>query len=273
MTSPLKWVGGKRWLGERLRALYAPHQHRRFADVFVGGGSAVLGVAPEHALLCDANPHLINFWEQLRDPAPFALEMRNDEALYYAYRTCFNELGQSSARWSRTAAELFYFLNRSCFNGVCRFNSRGIYNVPFGKYKTINYRRDFSEYVSNLSRWAVTHCHFEYAPVDEKDFVYIDPPYDGDKNAFVDYSAGGFDWDMQVRLATKFAAHSGPVVASNAGTDRILALYRSLGYAVETLPAPRSVAASGDRTPVMEMLATRNIAPGGREGTNSSAPR
>jgi DNA adenine methylase len=262
MKSPLKYLGAKAWLVERLRVLYAPHRGRRFVDLCVGGGSAVLGVEPECALLCDVNPHLVNFWEQLRDPQLFELEMRCEEALYYAYRGCFNKLGRTSARWTRTAAELFWYLNKTGFRGVCRFNEAGEFNVPFGHYKKIEYRRDFSEYAPMLGRWDAKHCSFERAPLERDDFVFFDPPYDG---TFVDYSVGGFDWAKQVCGAELLAAHHGPVVATNAATDRILALYKGLGFAVETLSAPRSVSVSGDRAPAMEMLATRNITPGGKE--------
>lgn len=256
MKSPLRWVGGKSWLVERLNALYQRHRHRRFADIFVGGGSAVLGVEPVCALLCDKNPHLINFWQQLRNPTPFLLDMRNEEELFYAYRKCFNDLARTQARWTRTAAELFLYLNKTCFNGVCRFNKMGIFNVPFGKRKTVEFPRALPEYAEPLQRWEIFHFAFDAAPIYPEDFVFADPPYDG---TFVDYSTGGFAWEDQVRLAKKLLAHPGPVVASNAATDRILELYRGFGFDVETLPAPRSVSANGDRQDAMEMLATRNI--------------
>lgn len=255
LTAPLKWAGGKRTLVPRLAALYAPHRHRRLVEPFVGGMNVALGLRPERALLCDKNPHLVNFYNRLRDPKPFALEMRHSEHLYYAYRTCFNELISGPAVVSSTAAELFYYLNRTCFNGLCRFNNDGKFNVPFGKYKTINYRHDFSDYAPVLARWELRCCVFDDAHPDSGDFVYLDPPYDG---TFTDYSEGGFSWEDQVRLAVKFAAHHGPVVASNAATERVLALYRDLGFRVDTLEVRRSIAANGDRNDALEMLATKN---------------
>lgn len=264
LSAPLKWAGGKRTLLPRLRELYAPYRDRCLVEPFVGGMNVVLGLRPEHALLADANVHLINFYHRLRDPQPFTLEMRNSEHLYYAYRKAFNEIitarseGGVGGLATATAAELFYYLNRTCFNGLCRFNDSGEFNVPFGKYKTINYRRDFSECAPYLRRWLIWWQTFDItlAQANTGDFIYADPPYDG---TFVDYSSGGFTWEQQVSLAKRLSWHKGPVVASNAATDRILELYKDLGFVVETIESKRSIAANGDRKNALEMLATKNL--------------
>ena len=88
--------------------------------------------------------------------------------------------------------------------------------------------------------------------------VYADPPYDVQ---FRSYSADGFDWDAQVRLATWLAAHPGPVAASNQATPRIVELYRDLGFELVLLDGPRMISRTGDRTPAQEILALRNLAP------------
>lgn len=257
LRAPLKWLGGKSWLVPRLRELYAPHRHRRLVELFVGGMNVALGLQPKHALLNDANKHLVNFYVRLRFGRPFTVAMENDEALYYKQREAFNALiDLPGGAYSPDAGELFYYLNRTCFNGVCRFNKSGKFNVPFGKYKTINYRRDFSEYVPVMRGWELRIGDFDQVNLDCDDFVFADPPYD---DTFVDYSQDGFAWADQVRLADKLARHAGPVVATNSSTDRILELHASRGFKVDKVPAPRSVAANGDRKQVEEMLATKNL--------------
>lgn len=258
LKSPLKWVGSKKWLVPRLRDLYAPHRHRCLVEPFVGGMNVSLALRPERALLCDANPHLVNFYRRLRDPRPFKIEMRSDEALYYAYRDCFNQLVRSGASMTGAAAELFYYLNKTGFNGVCRFNAAGEFNVPFGKRKSVEYRRDFAEYAAALRDWELGCVSFERVllRLGRDDFLYADPPYDG---TFVDYSAGGFDWEQQRALAEGLARHSGPVVASNSNSERVLDLYRDLGFDVRLVEAPRSVSCDGNRQPVLEMLAVKNL--------------
>lgn len=254
----LKWAGGKRWLLPVLRDLYAPHRHRRLVEPFVGAMSVALGLRPSTALLADVNPHLVNFYTRLiRSERPFALEMVNESEAYYACRTRFNALvSLPGGAWTDDAAELFYYLNRTCFNGLSRFNKSGGFNVPFGKYKKITYRTDFSEYAWPLRTWQIRCSDFVDLAIEPGDFVYIDPPYDG---TFDDYSAGGFSWEKQVLLAERFATHPGPIVASNQATERIIALYMRLGYEIAYLNAPRQIAASGNRDTAREILAVRNI--------------
>jgi DNA adenine methylase len=253
---PLKWAGGKRWQLRELEPLWAAHRHRRLVEPFCGGLAVVTGLRPKRALLNDINPHVINFYAWLKRGLPVSLAMKNDRAQYYRNRDRFNELLTAGDAKTAEAAGLFYYLNRTGYNGLCRFNSRGRFNVPFGRYVRIPYRRDFSEYRSLFAGWSFTNLDFERLAVAEDDFIYADPPYDV---PFRQYSKGGFDWDAQVRAAEWLAKHPGPVVLSNQATDRIIALYARLGYDVIRLKGPRMINCTGDRTPAWEVLATRNI--------------
>jgi DNA adenine methylase len=171
-------------------------------------------------------------------------------------RDRFNKLIYEGKSDSAEAAALFYYLNRTAFNGLCRFNSRGFFNVPFGRYKTIPYIHDFSEYAAALQNYELTDGDFTSLKLHPQDFVYADPPYDVE---FTSYSAGGFSWDDQKRLAHWLADHKGPVVASNQATVRILELYRSLRFTIQLLDAPRRISCDGNRDAAREMFATRNI--------------
>src|SRR5262249_28100694 len=148
--------------------------------------------------LNDSNPHLINFYEWLQRGLMVEIPMAYDSDLYYEHRNRFNSLIKSGLAESREAAELFYYLNRTCFNGLCRFNASGEFNVPFGRYKAISYTRDFREYQGALSGWVFATGDFEDIPTEPDDFIYADPPYDVE---FTSYSAGGFLWRDQERLA------------------------------------------------------------------------
>jgi DNA adenine methylase len=258
LPPPLKWAGGKRWQVPHLRPLWASHAHRRLVEPFCGGLAVTLGLNPERALLNDANPHLINFYRWLRKGLlAGGVPMENRETLYYEHRTHFNALLDAGKGGTRDAATLFYYLNRTGYNGLCRFNSRGEFNVPFGRYKTINYTRDFTAYRDVLAGWEFTSGDFEALALGRSDFVYADPPYDVE---FTAYSRGGFSWADQERTAEWLARHRGPVVLVNQATPRIEALYSRLGYRVDYLDAPRRISCTGDRTPAREVLATRNLA-------------
>src|SRR5262249_43812851 len=151
---------------------------------------------------------------------------------------------------------LFYYLNRTGFNGLCRFNRNGKFNVPFGRYERISYVTDFSAYQGPLSDWEFRSQDFEQLPIDREDFIYADPPYDVE---FTQYSKRAFGWDDQVRLAEWLLRHPGPVVLSNQATPRIVRLYRSLGFQLYYFLAPRRISCNGNRTAAREVLATRNL--------------
>lgn len=186
------------------------------------------------------------------------LPMENDETLFYAHRQRFNELLCNGGAESPEAAALFYYLNRTGFNGLCRFNSRGEFNVPFGEYKSIQYVRDFTPYQRQFANWEFISGDFESVPLADEDFVYADPPYDV---PFTQYSKEGFGWDEQVRAAEWLARYRGPVILSNQATNRIVALYEKLGFKLRFLDAPRRISCTGDRTPAREVLAFKNVSP------------
>ena len=256
LPPPLKWAGGKRWQVPHLKPLWAHHTHRRLVEPFCGGLAVMLGLAPRRALLNDANPHLINFYRWLQKRLTIDLPMENDEGLFYRHRDRFNALLSAGKEGTREAAGLFYFLNRTGFNGLCRFNRSGEFNVPFGRYTRIRYRRDFTPYREVFAEWRIANTDVEAVPLEDEDFVYADPPYDVD---FTQYAKDGFTWQDQERTARWLAKHTGPVVLVNQATTRIETLYRELGYAVDFLNAPRRISCTGDRTRAGEVLATRNL--------------
>ncbi len=256
LRPPLKWAGGKRWQVPHLQPLWRPHASKRLVEPFCGGLAVTLGLSPDRAVLNDVNPHVINFYRWLKRGLASDVPMENDERLFYRNRERFNALLRAGNEDSAESAGLFYYLNRTGFNGLCRFNRSGEFNVPFGQYKRISYTRDFSAYSDRFEHWSFTLCDFEAVSLAKGDFVYADPPYDVE---FTQYSQGGFPWDAQVRAAEWLAKHRGPVVLSNQATDRIVSLYRKLGYSLTLLDAPRRISCTGDRTPAKEVIATRNL--------------
>jgi DNA adenine methylase len=253
---PLKWAGGKRWLVPHLQAIWKKHQHRRLVEPLCGGLAVTLRLTPPKAALNDINMHVVNFYRWLKEGLTIESPMENDEKLYYSHREEFNRLIADGRAHTKKAAELFYYLNRTGYNGLCRFNKQGRFNVPFGKYAQINYRRDFLLYAEVFAEWEFTGGDFASVLLDPEDFVYADPPYDVE---FTHYAAQGFDWKDQIRLAEWLVRHPGPVVLSNQATKRILDLYQSFGFTLTILDAPRMINCTGDRTPAKEVLATKGI--------------
>lgn len=253
---PLKWAGGKRWLVPLLRRYWLYHQDRILVEPFVGGMSVALGLSPKSAVLNDVNKHLINFYRWVQKGLEISHTFENTREYYDSARTRFNQLIAENNYDSKEAAELFYYLNRTGFNGLCRFNRSGEFNVPFGKFKTINYMTDFSSITNVIANWEFMSQDFQEINIPSGSFIYADPPYD---STFTAYSKHPFKWAEQQRLAEWLGSLNAPVVASNQATTRVIDLYTELGFEVELLPAPRRISSTGDRTPAMEMLATLNI--------------
>lgn len=256
LRPPLKWAGGKRWLIPTLEKLWKKHSDRRLVEPFCGGLSVALGLQAEKALLNDVNFAVINFYQKIQQGLKLDISLDNDEDAYYRHRTEFNRLNLQGGE-DHKVAQLFYYLNRTGYNGLCRFNKSGGYNVPFGRYKKINYQTDFVKYQSVLSAWKFTNKDFSELDINQNDFIYADPPYDV---PFHQYAQRGFNWDDQVRLAEWLVRHKGPVVLSNQATDRIVALYKKLGFKLKYIDAPRRISCKANgRNAVKEVIATRGI--------------
>ena len=160
---PLKWAGGKRWQVPIVWKYWQTEQHRRLVEPFCGGLAVALGLMPTRALLNDVNPHLINFYAHLRRGFTADLPMSNSRTGTTPHRKEFNRLIAGGQAESKRAAELFYYLNRTGYNGLCRFNRSGLFNVPFGRHTIRDYRRDFSEYRERVCELGFHGCELRRA--------------------------------------------------------------------------------------------------------------
>ncbi|GAA6622843.1 DNA adenine methylase [Scytonema sp. NUACC26] len=260
MTTPtklkpaLKWAGGKSWLVDKMCDYWSHQPHKRLVEPFVGAGAIALGIKPESALLNDINPHLINFWKWLQKGLAIDSILVNDADFFYLVRERFNKLIVENRSDTQNAAEWFYYLNKQGFNGLCRFNQSGLFNVPFGKYSKLNTKQDLREYVPVIQDWEFTCTDFSETEIKDGDFIYVDPPYDVE---FTQYSKEVFNWNEQVRLAEWLKQSEQTVFASNQATPRILELYGDFGFEILQVEAPRCISCKGDRTPAQEIVAYR----------------
>jgi DNA adenine methylase len=252
----LKWAGGKRWLLPILNDIWQPHQEKKLVEPFTGGMAVALGLNPNTAILNDANIHLINFYQQVRKGLKVEIDFKNTSVFYYQMRDKFNALIGSKKYKTKEAATIFYYLIRTGFNGLCRFNSNGEFNVPFGQHRSIKYKTDFLEYKDILKNWQITSGDFEDLDLIGNEFLYVDPPYDVE---FTQYYTKGFNWEDQCRLVEWLALHKGPIIASNQATDRIIKLYKEFKFKTFVIPAPRSISCTGNRQPALEILAFKGF--------------
>jgi DNA adenine methylase len=232
----------------------------RLVEPFCGGLGVALSLNPKRALLNDINPHLINLYHWMQrgfDEVDLSPE-DNNEATFYAKREQFNTAIKQNRANTCESAVLFYYLNRTCYNGLCRFNRKGLFNVPFGAYKHIPYltKNGFDAYKSLFAQWEFSCADFGSLHIQDDDFLYIDPPYDV---PFTSYAKEDFSWDDQCRLVNWLSNYANPMVVSNQATPRIIALYQNAGFEITLLSAPRRISNNGDRTPAQEMFAYKNV--------------
>lgn len=261
----LKWPGGKFKLVERIQNKL--DTGKRFVEPFVGSGAVFLNTNYKEYLLADTNPDLINLYLQVQKNEKnfidycqsFFSEENNNEERYYQFRTKFN-----STRNTRLKSALFLYLNRHCYNGLCRYNSKHKFNTPFGRYKKPYFPKVEIENFHQASQKA-TFIHAEFAETMKKikrgDVVYCDPPYAPlSKTAyFTDYFAGGFGWEQQIHLAewaSKLSKKGIPVIISNHNTDNTQALYKKAGAKTEKFLVRRTISCNTNkRNKVEELLA------------------
>lgn len=275
MRPLIKYPGGKAKVAEGLAkkfpdgacpAIYREH--------FLGSGAMFLSLAAvgrvSEAVLSDINPGVINFHTVVRDrPDDLLAEVarmpqgEDWRDHYYRIRAEFN----ATPRKTVAQAANLLWLNRTAFNGLYRENKSGGMNAPAGDYLKPSFPEEqHVRAVSGLlqmAKLAAAPAEVSY-PAAQGDWVYEDPPYDpvSASSSFTSYSAGGFSFIDQQRLAAQSGAaclRGASVVASNAGTERMLDLWRETGFSVETFELKRSIGCTIESrgAKVTEMVAWR----------------
>ncbi len=238
----VKWAGGKTQILPKLKELM-PAEYNKYFEPFVGGGALFFSISPKYAHINDLNSELFCAYQCFEDDEHFELlkselikhEENNSEEYYYQIRKLDQEDGFSKTPIHIRAARMIY-LNKACFNGLYRVNSKGFFNVPFGKKDKVNAFDDsnFDNLRKLLSnkKIKITNNDFEIVVAEAKkgDFVYFDPPYDiyPDKNGFVNYSKEGFGREEQLRLRNCFCEltkRGVKVMLSNHNTPFIKDIY------------------------------------------------
>ncbi|WP_417657841.1 Dam family site-specific DNA-(adenine-N6)-methyltransferase [Pseudidiomarina aestuarii] len=260
----LKWAGGKYSLIEPIRALLP--DGNKLIEPFVGAGSVFLNTDYPAYVLNDVNPDLIELFKIVkRRPQTFITDAmdyfsarNNSASAYYAMRTQFN---RTSDPYERSL--LFLYLNRHGYNGLCRYNSSGLFNVPFGQYKRPYFPHEEIEVFAEKAQRATFTCmSFDkvFRRARRGDVIYCDPPYAPltATSNFTSYATGGFSLDQQSDLARRAADAANkrgiPVLISNHDTELTQLLYHRAQ--IQTLQVARFISPKGDgRQRVGELLA------------------
>ncbi len=264
----LKWAGGKSRLIEQYKP-FLPTDYRRYHEPFLGGGALFFHLAPhlhaqgKKAFLSDLNPELVNVYICVRDRVEALIEQlaqhqgQHGETHYYEMRSQLQT--ESVARAAR-----FIYLNKTCFNGLYRENSKGLFNVPMGRYKNpkicapdLLRSASAALQIADIAErpfTAVSAC-----ATDAQDFVYFDPPYHplSETSKFTAYSRDRFGLEQQTELKNLMQLLAGrgvSVLTSNSDCPFVRDLYRD--FTVETITAARSInSKASKRGKITEVLA------------------
>lgn len=260
----LKWAGGKYSIVEQIIARLP--SSKTLVEPFVGAGSVFLNADYEHFILNDINADLINLYRILQsDSRAYIAEAKaffNDEFnqadQYYAIRERFN---QSDDAFERSV--LFLYLNRFGYNGLCRYNKSGIFNVPFGRYKKPYFpEKEIQVFAEKSQKAEFTCLSFEECmnTIPSDATVYCDPPYApiSETAYFTSYAKNGFDLSYQAKLAQvakELRERQGTrILISNHDTPFTREIYT--GAKIKKLQVARFISRKGHtRTKVSELLA------------------
>ncbi|MBS3887066.1 MAG: Dam family site-specific DNA-(adenine-N6)-methyltransferase [Dethiobacter sp.] len=239
----LKWAGGKAQILSEIQSKYPQglgSSITKYAEPFVGGGAVLFDILNKYELdeiyISDINSELILTYKNIRDHIDelilalhtlqdeyFALDICKRNSYYYDKRERFNLLKKIKSESVELAA-LFIFLNRTCFNGLYRVNSKGEFNVPMGSYKnpTICEEANVRAVSEKLQMVNIVCGDYKKSRqfIDSRTFAYFDPPYRplSSTSSFTSYAQGGFDDKQQAELAQfidEVSEKGAAVVASN----------------------------------------------------------
>ena len=265
VRSFLKWAGGKYSLMDKIN--YHLPDGNQLIEPFVGAGTVFLNTDYDQYLLNDINADLINLFNQLKDKdGELIKDMRelfsgkyNNAESFYDIRKRFNE---SDDNYERSV--WFLYLNRHCYNGLCRYNLSGGFNVPFGRYvKPYFPEAELEFFVEKAQRATFTCQSYEHAFKQAKKgaVIYCDPPYVplSKTASFTTYAKNGFNLDEQKKLA-QLARHSAdkndvPVLISNHANEVTMEIYQK-SCETDTVQVARTISHKGEnRKPVKEVFA------------------
>jgi DNA adenine methylase len=274
----IKWAGGKGQLLEQYTKFFPRTlQGRDYVEPFVGSGAVfffiVQSLNPKSCTLLDINPELINTWCVIRDDVSSLIEcltehkarhnalgISEEERKIYYYHIRANPPTGSTEKAAR-----FIYLNKTCFNGLHRLNSKGQFNVPMGSYKQPSiFNADHLKQISRLLEGVnIEVKSFEECEryISENAFVYFDPPYEplSETSNFTSYAKDGFSQQHQreLRDLVQRIGSYADWMLSNSTAPLIKELYASPRFHKHRILANRAInSVASSRGKVEEFLIT-----------------
>lgn len=268
----VKWAGGKRQIIDKLK-LYAPDEFNTYYEPFVGGGALLFELSPKSAVINDYNEELINVYNCIKDENKFNKmcnelnhhEANHSEEYYYEIRNKDRDKAKFKKMVDYKRAARTIYLNKACFNGLYRVNSKNEFNVPFNRKTKVNtydgQNLGIVHAYLNFNNVTLLNTDFEESVKDAKkgDFIYFDPPYDSETSTFNSYTENGFGKEEQIRLAKVYKELSDRgcyVMLSNHNTTLVRELYQD--FNIHVIEAKRNINANGKKRGSVEEVIITN---------------
>ncbi len=262
----LKWAGGKGRLIEQYKP-YFPQQLQRYCEPFLGGGAIFFHLSDDcqSAILADLNHELVNVYQCVRDEVEAVIDLLERHRTHHCQTHYYRVRSQTALTSPTQRAARLIYLNKTCFNGLYRENSKGLFNVPMGRYKN---PKICDAATLRLASKALQRAEISCAPfthileqtLQPHDFAYFDPPYHpiSATSNFTGYNRYGFRAEDQIRLHQTFAslANRGvQVMLSNSDCPFIRDLYRD--FHIHEIQASRAINSNAKRRGrISELLIT-----------------
>lgn len=198
----IKWSGGKK---DELKNIikYVPDNYDVYLEPFIGGGAVYFNLNPDRSVINDVHKELTDFYQSIKDGKSgeiykFMKDHQNNEETYYKVRS-------SNHVDTLDNAKRFYYLRKTCYRGMLRYNKKGEFNIPFGRYKNYNYEEiKNKDYENILKRTEILNKDFDFVFENynsSENFMFLDPPYDSE---FTDYGYCTFGKKEHEKLAKCF---------------------------------------------------------------------
>jgi len=259
----LKWAGGKTSLIPQL-VKHFPTKFDRYIEPFLGGGAVFLGLPQQTlSLVNDVNSEITNFYEVVRDQPEKLMKALDEMGCQYSEKFYYHvRLLKPRSALQKAARTLF--LNKTCYNGLYRLNSKGQFNVPFGKRERLPRLYDSQNLLGvsrKLKKAVIWNSDFEKVieEAGKGDFVYCDPPYEplSSTSSFNAYTGKGFTKEDQVRLfevCCRAATRGAKIAVSNSASPFVKKLFHD--WELVSISCRRSINSKGDRRGlIQEVLA------------------
>lgn len=225
----IKWSGGKK---DELKYIipHVPSNYKLYLEPFVGGGALFFNLNPKKAIINDVHKELIDFYQAIKEGHSeeiynFMKKHPNDEKIYYKVRSY-------DIKNNLDNAKRFYYLRKTCFRGMLRYNKKGEFNIPFGRYKNYNYEEiKDKRYEKLLKNTTIYNKNFEFIFEkynNENNFMFLDPPYDSE---FTDYGYCSFGKEEHKKLFQCFKETKNKCLMIIGKTNFISELYKD--YIIE----------------------------------------